>query len=601
MPPRKRRQRAGALNYLKRKDVASKVRVVEVEGVRVEGSGGVGAGGSGSVEVEGVGAGGSGSVEVEGEGAGGSGSMEVEGEGAGGSGSVEVEGVGTGGSGSMEVEDGGDEFGLPSTSEEAGTVRKRRRLSAIGVMADEPVQSWLDNLPRDDLQHMALLLYGRLPTIFGLSKTDTAAVVGEVLHKNERTIRRWVDDFVSNGGEFSDSQQGRYVRNNTLMSNEELCERAREYVRENAAPRGRPNLTAGAFCQWVNNELLPNSVLEPGYPRSVSVETARKWLHELGFNVLQMSKGVFIDGHERPDVVESREKFLRKMTECGFLRPDNAPTEEAAQALPTDVPHMTKEEGEKCIVWWHDESAYNTSEDTPILWGEKGKLPIKPKGKGSSIMVSEFIEEKDGYLALSDEQYEFEVTNNDQDIEKSALAVLEIGEHREGYWNSDRFMEQVGKAVKIADVKYPPSQGYHHVWCFDHSCGHTAFAEDALIASKMNKGPGGKQPKMRDTVWNGQPQTMTLPDGRPKGAALVLEERGYNTKGIKLEEMRAILADHDEFKNEKCRVDTFLSNSSHTCVFIPKFHCELNPIERVWSQSKRYTRAYCDYTIASLR
>ena len=70
---------------------------------------------------------------------------------------------------------------------------------------------------------------------------------------------------------------------------------------------------------------------------------------------------------------------------------------------------------------------------------------------------------------------------------------------------------------------------------------------------------------------------------------------------MKLGEMRAILADHDDFKNEKCRVDTFLSNSGHTCVFIPKFHCELNPIERVWSQSKRYTRAYCDYTIVSLR
>ena len=323
-----------------------------------------GLGGSGSVEVEG-----SGSVEVEGEGAGGSGSVEVEGEGAGGSGSVEGEGEGAGGSGSVgvegeEVKEGDDECGLPSTSEDAGTVRKRQRLSAIGAMADEPVQSWLDNLPRDDLQHMALLLYGRLPTIFGLSKIDTAAVVGEVLHKNERTIRRWVDDFVSNGGEFSESQQGHYVRNNTLMS---LCERARDYVRENAAPRGRPNLTAGAFCQWVNNELLPNTVLDPGYPLSVSVETARKWLHELEFDVLQMSKGVFNDGHERPDVVESREKFIRKMTECGFLRPDNAPTEEAAQALPTDVPHMTKEEGEKCIVWWHDESAYNTSEDTPIL------------------------------------------------------------------------------------------------------------------------------------------------------------------------------------------------------------------------------------------
>ena len=234
----------------------------------------------------------------------------------------------------------------------------------------------------------------------------------------------------------------------------------------------------------MNNDLLPNSVLEPGYPRRVSVETARKWLHELGFDILQLSKGVFIDGHERSDVVESRVKFLRTMTEYGFLRPDNAPTEEAAKALPAYVPHMSKEEGEKRM------RAYNTSEDTPILWGEKGKLPIKPKGRGSSIMVSEFIEEQDGYLALSDQQYKFEVAHNErQDIGKSALKILKIGEQQEGYWNSERFMKQVAEAVKIAEVKYPPSQGYHHIWCFDHSCGHTAYAENALIASKMNKGP----------------------------------------------------------------------------------------------------------------
>ena len=86
--------RAGALNYLKRKDPGSIVRVVKVEGVRVEGSGGEGAGGSGSVEVEVVGTGGSGSVGVEGVGAGGSGSVEVEGVGGGGNVSVEVEGEG---------------------------------------------------------------------------------------------------------------------------------------------------------------------------------------------------------------------------------------------------------------------------------------------------------------------------------------------------------------------------------------------------------------------------------------------------------------------------------------------------------------------------
>ena len=144
-------------------------------------------------------------------------------------------------------------------------------------------------------------------------------------------------------------------------------------MQENAAPRGRPNLT---FCQWVNNELLTNTVLDP---RSVSVETARKWLHELGFDVLQMSKGVFIDGHERPAVVESREKFIRKMTECGFLRPDNAPHRGSCPS--TTYPHMTKEEGEKCIVWWHDESACNTSEDTPILLGGERKTTDQAEGK----------------------------------------------------------------------------------------------------------------------------------------------------------------------------------------------------------------------------
>ena len=89
----------------------------------------------------------------------------------------------------------------------------------------------MNNLVRDDLQHMALLLYVRLPTIFGHS---------QLLRFYTRTSAQ--SDVEGN-------------RNNALMSNEELCERARVYVREYAA--------------WVNNKLLPNTVLDPGYPRSV--------------------------------------------------------------------------------------------------------------------------------------------------------------------------------------------------------------------------------------------------------------------------------------------------------------------------------------------
>ena len=36
--------------------------------------------------------------------------------------------------------------------------------------------------------------------------------------------------------------------------------------------KGASNLTSLSFCQWVNEDLLPNEVLEPGFPRRISVE-----------------------------------------------------------------------------------------------------------------------------------------------------------------------------------------------------------------------------------------------------------------------------------------------------------------------------------------
>ncbi len=51
----------------------------------------------------------------------------------------------------------------------------------------------------------------------------------------------------------------------------------------------------------------------------------------------------------------------------------------------------------------------------------------------------------------------------------------------------------------------------------------------------MNVGPGGKQPIMRDGMFSGQVQTMVLPDGRPKGMKIVLQERGVNTVGMNAE------------------------------------------------------------------
>ena len=86
-----------------------------------------------------------------------------------------------------------------------------------------------------------------------------------------------------------------------MWANEELSKKATAYVGANAAVKGKLNMTLMEFCKWVNKT---NSTLEPGFLRQVSVE----WK----FEILTARKGIFIDSHERPDVIESRKAFLRK-------------------------------------------------------------------------------------------------------------------------------------------------------------------------------------------------------------------------------------------------------------------------------------------------
>ena len=124
----------------------------------------------------------------------------------------------------------------------------------------------------------------------------------------------------------------------------------------------------------------------------------------------------------------------------------------------------------------------------------------------------------------------------------------------------------------------------------------------------MNARPGGQQPIMRDTVWNGKPLSLkrrVLIQGRqqwiPKGLVEVLTERGCYTKGMKVDNMRKEIASHPDFANEKTKLEHYINSRGHAFLFIPKYHCELNPIERCWSQAKRHTRAYCNYCITGLR
>lgn len=64
--------------------------------------------------------------------------------------------------------------------------------------------------------------------------------------------------------------------------------------------------------------------------------------------------------------------------------------------------------------------------------------------------------------------------------------------------------------------------------------------------------------------------------------------------------MRKTLQEMHDFKYERTKVETLIATPGHRCIFIPMYHCELNPIERVWGHAKQYTWKHCDYTFAGL-
>ena len=106
---------------------------------------------------------------------------------------------------------------------------------------------------------------------------------------------------------------------------------------------------------------------------------------------------------------------------------------------------------------------------------------------------------------------------------------------------------------------------------------------------------------------------MRLPDGKPKGLQRVLEERGFNVSHLRAKCspvcpfksqsccMARLLSQQDDFMNQPSMLETLITSAGHKSVFLPKFHCELNPIEMVSSlantlcTSIMLTRSYYQY------
>ena len=135
------------------------------------------------------------------------------------------------------------------------------------------------------------------------------------------------------------------------------------------------------------------------------------------------------------------------------------------------------------------------------MWLLQGQQPLKKKGNGHSIHVSDFICEPIGRLWLVDEaltRHENLPPGSPHQLPAtSACKIIYPSKNHDKWWDVIQLMEQLKLTADIFEFQFPDAIG---VWVFDCSSSHEALAPDALNINQMNINPGGQQRKMRDTV-----------------------------------------------------------------------------------------------------
>ena len=238
-------------------------------------------------------------------------------------------------------------------------------------------------------------------------------------------------------------------------------------------------------------------------------------------------------------------------------------------------------------------------------------------------MVADFVSAEYGWLRTRDGKW-------------SAQVLFRAGKGRDGYFDNDQIRNQLSTAMSIVKEAYPDED---HIFIFDNAKTHSKRTEGSQSALRMTKGPSAnflvevndvgvdgkvkytpdrkilkKKVKMSNgQLKDGTEQEFYWPDdadhefhGQFKGMVWILEERGYHNAG-KLKAQcgkkfsdclpgktdcccQLLLLNEPDFANVESILETEARDHGFQVVFLPKFHCELNPIEQCWGYTKRRYR-----------
>ncbi|CAB1104296.1 unnamed protein product [Ectocarpus sp. CCAP 1310/34] len=447
-------------------------------------------------------------------------------------------------------------------------------------------------------------LYHKL--LRGVSKRQAFEETAEFFEVASSTLREWELSYRTKG-HIQVDQRGKHERRWILSLDEGLLVMVRQWIRVNSIKNGEPNMTAEGFREYLNKDVLPQS-------------------------------GLYFDGRDREDVLAYRvEKYLPAYFEHrDYMEIWIEATSDEARSWEVQVQEQDRQEdgrvwvwvhafketlselpqhlrervtskktysdGRRAILCYHDECIYRANDGQRFAWVPPNYHAFKRKGDSQGIMISGTIVDNVG---------------------------VEYGKSMDGYRTGAKMVEHMADVLDLLAVKHP----MHKPICFfDWSSCHDCVEDGAPSATRMNAGYGGvrkgKQLAAQDATTlladtpklkQGTVQYLTFQGeslfcdvgaedyiGKLKGLKQVLFERGLwnadmSMKGIKKGQqkydpalcMPVGLGTQEDLASVEPSLVVFVKRREGVAIILPKYHCEINPIELVWGRSKYWVRQHC--------
>lgn len=138
--------------------------------------------------------------------------------------------------------------------------------------------------------------------------------------------------------------------------------------------------------------------------KDITLRTAQRWLHWLSWRYTWKKNGMYVDGHEREDVVEYRKQFVQRWKENyekWFILYDDS--NGSVLSHPTGFP-VPEGERFRLVLVTHDESMFYGNDRRKLKWINPTEgMTTERKGEGQSIMVSDFLTPDCGRLTHAGE------------------------------------------------------------------------------------------------------------------------------------------------------------------------------------------------------